>query len=315
MLVDIITELTGERSVDASARIMDLGIDSVKSVVMVLEIEERLGLRPSISQLMANPTVVELAASLVDEARPATTSAGVWVQPRPRGAAAAIQLFCFHHVGGGASFFTPWSKLLGPRIDVLPVQLPGREERSAEPPYVRFDALIADLASALPSMITGPFAFFGHSLGGGIAAALAERLRQTTGLSPAHLFVSATRAPSRLTTLPAIDRENLGDFLDVPDHVMTSEDFVRTLLDRVQADVELVNSMSAVVDDRFRTNVTITAFAGSRDTLVPPDAVQAWSENTPALAFHVFDGGHMFVNDHVEGVLALVHATLTRDLT
>ncbi len=46
---------------------------------------------------------------------------------------ALVNLFCFHHSGGCASFYYPWLEQLTPDIRLIAVQLPGRENRFMEP--------------------------------------------------------------------------------------------------------------------------------------------------------------------------------------
>ena len=43
------------------------------------------------------------------------------------------KLICLPYAGGGASTFVKWQAAFGSRLEVLPVQLPGRENRVAEP--------------------------------------------------------------------------------------------------------------------------------------------------------------------------------------
>jgi surfactin synthase thioesterase subunit len=53
-------------------------------------------------------------------------------RPNPR---AALRLFCFPYAGGGASIYRTWPAYLHADIEVVAVQLPGREERMCEPAY------------------------------------------------------------------------------------------------------------------------------------------------------------------------------------
>jgi medium-chain acyl-[acyl-carrier-protein] hydrolase len=108
---------------------------------------------------------------------------------------ASVRLFCFSHIGGGASSFRLWPAELPPQVGLRAVQLPGRENRLAEEPIRRMEELVEALRAGLDEELDPPFAFFGHSLGALVAFELARRLRETGSPLPSHLFVSAHRAP------------------------------------------------------------------------------------------------------------------------
>ncbi|MCL2933156.1 MAG: alpha/beta fold hydrolase [Trichodesmium sp. MAG_R03] len=108
-------------------------------------------------------------------------------KPKPN---ASIRLFCFHNLGGSASMYRQWSDALLPEIEVLPIQLPGREQRLQEQPFTDFASLIEILADFLSPYLDKPFAFFGHSMGSYIAFELACVLEKQYNLKPIHLFLS-----------------------------------------------------------------------------------------------------------------------------
>ncbi|MEK8173840.1 alpha/beta fold hydrolase [Streptomyces sp. M19] len=89
--------------------------------------------------------------------------------------AARLRLLCFHHAGGTASSFAAWQRAFPPDVAVVPVQLPGREHRGAEPRYRDLAALVADLDDELSPLLELPYAVYGHSMGALIGHALADR--------------------------------------------------------------------------------------------------------------------------------------------
>ena len=106
-----------------------------------------------------------------------------------------ITLFCIPHAGGGASAYRNWASALGPQIAVRVLQLPGRESRFREPVLTELDTVLADLFRAVAPDTARPFALLGHSMGALLAFELSQMLRNDIGRAPAHLFVSACRAP------------------------------------------------------------------------------------------------------------------------
>src|SRR5262249_33598404 len=104
--------------------------------------------------------------------------------------------FCLPFAGGGAGAFRAWPDGLPADVDVCPVHLPGREARYTEPAIDDVDALVGPLLEGLRPHFDGPFALFGHSMGGLVAFELADRLRRR-GIAPVWFFASGVRAPHR----------------------------------------------------------------------------------------------------------------------
>ncbi|WP_224771008.1 thioesterase II family protein [Pseudomonas sp. FEN] len=68
-----------------------------------------------------------------------------WLQRKVQPAARS-RLLCFPFGGGSASFYRDWQAMLGPRIEVCAVQLPGRESRFDE-------SFITDINDLLPPLV------------------------------------------------------------------------------------------------------------------------------------------------------------------
>src|SRR5437868_5887202 len=63
-----------------------------------------------------------------------TTSDEPWIVKGRHLKAAAFRVFGFHFAGGSASQFRFWDTMVSNEIEILGVQLPGRESRYREPP-------------------------------------------------------------------------------------------------------------------------------------------------------------------------------------
>src|SRR5262245_63313639 len=59
---------------------------------------------------------------------------------------AAIILFCLPYAGAGAGAFRAWRDAFPAAIDVQPIQLPGRENRIADPPVIDPDEVARAIA-------------------------------------------------------------------------------------------------------------------------------------------------------------------------
>lgn len=238
-----------------------------------------------------------------------------WVQvsrPRP---AARLRLICLPAAGGGASRYRDWPVHLPDDVEVVSVQLPGRENRFNEPPIESMEQLVGPLLDELAGYLIPPFALFGHSMGGLIAFELVRRMRPR-GVAPVHLFASGCRAPhlpSRSPdwhTLP--DREFLvaiGELGGIPPELLAESQFLDAMLPMLRADCTLVETYA--FHPQAPLSCPVSAFGGLRDKEVPPEDVRAWSRHTTGpFRVHLLPGDHFFVNSARADVLRSVVSEL-----
>src|SRR4030095_3439144 len=88
-----------------------------------------------------------------------------WMPYCEQTSAARLTLFCFHCAGSGASMFRCWRPYIPADIDLIPIQLPGRENRWQETPYQTMSPRVEDAVSALKPYLNKPFALFRHRMG------------------------------------------------------------------------------------------------------------------------------------------------------
>lgn len=197
---------------------------------------------------------------------------------------ARLRLFCFPYAGGGASVYVPWITALAPMIEVYPVQLPGRENRLMEKPYTQFDELIEGLVPALLPHLSGPFAFFGHSMGALISFGLTQQLRKQGHPLPEQLFVSAYRAPQIpnrevLHTLSdaALVRKVL-EMNGTQRAIFENEEMRRLLLPVMRADFSVCETYVHRTVEPLEQPITV--FGGLQDDRAPRAVLEPWSELT-----------------------------------
>src|SRR6185437_7579258 len=84
-------------------------------------------------------------------------------------------LVCLPFAGAGASFFRKWELLAPAGLTIVPVQLPGREERFVEAPHTSVDQAVSEALPWVLGMLSDldgtpeRIALFGHSLGAELA--------------------------------------------------------------------------------------------------------------------------------------------------
>lgn len=206
--------------------------------------------------------------------------------------------------GGGVGIFRTWQAHAPADVEVLPVQLPGRERRLRDRPYTRMAALIADLAPAVAERVgTTPWIAFGHSLGGAIAYELALALRRM-GRPPAALIVSARRAPGVPLPHPplfALPDDRLVTAVEAhygpfPAVLRSHPGLLATFLPTLRADLQLLDTWTPTVAPPLDCPVTV--LRGDADATTAPDQVAGWADvTTGPFAEHVLPGGHFFVRD------------------
>ena len=233
-----------------------------------------------------------------------------WIQYRVVSETAPFRLFCFPYVGGAASVFRKWPQRIGEKVEVCPMQFPGRENRMSEPPIgdlrevVR---LVADLFA--PSLEEKPYALFGHSMGGLVAFELAREIRRRGLPRPVRLFMSASCAPQ------------VADFVSPPRHLMSDEELVeelrrlggtpeellreeellRLLLPAIKADFSLFDTYRYTAEEPL--SIPITVFGGLEDFALPEEKLESWRVQTSAqFGVKMFPGDHFFLNAYEAAV-------------
>lgn len=231
-----------------------------------------------------------------------------------------LRLFCFPHAGGGASLYNSWIDDLPPRIEVCPVQLPGRENLRQRPPYAELWPLIDELLIVLQEYLNVPFAFYGHSMGALVSFELTRRLRQQQLPQPSHLFVSSYCAPqlARRTTglheLP--DPEFLlqvQELQGIPEALMGNEELIELFSPLLRADFALCESYTYY--DAEPLKCAISSFGGTDDKRVSAEELAAWRVQTCAgFKMRLLPGNHFFLNSSKQLLLRVIRQELTATL-
>jgi len=237
--------------------------------------------------------------------------ANPWIEnwePRPE---AQVRLFCFPHVGGGASIYRSWPQRLDERIELLAVELPGRGRRFGEAPFRSLaEALRIFHASLDASFFDKPFFLFGHSMGALLAYEWSWMLAEQGRVLPKALALSAFGAPHRaapprrfLHDLP--DLEFIGELQRLkgtPSEVLQHRELMDLLMPMIRADLQMVETYRHA--PRGKLTLPFLLMGGQEDVEVAQERLEAWRELTDAgCKLEIFPGDHFFIQSAKDRVI------------
>ncbi|OJW52767.1 MAG: hypothetical protein BGO67_04770 [Alphaproteobacteria bacterium 41-28] len=167
-----------------------------------------------------------------------------------------IRLFCFHHGGGSASTFYPWVTLLP--VEVVAIQLPGRETRYKEPLLESMKEVVPHILEDFKKYTEKPFVIFGHSVGALIGFELVRSLRRLRLSLPLHLVMSGCKAPH----LP-LGRRSLHD-LPTPKLISELTIYNGIPSEILNGDPELLDLFFPIIRADFKIGAMVFGHIGDR---------------------------------------------------
>lgn len=238
---------------------------------------------------------------------------GGWLRSRRQNPAAMVELVCFPHAGGSASYFHHFNEHLSSTIAVTAVQYPGRQDRLNEAGLVSIVDAAETIADELDA-VRRPLALFGHSMGALIAFETAHLLRDR-GRPPLALIVSGSRPPHlvedrKIHQLSDEDLINeIRSLAGTSDVLLSDDEFVQLLLPTIRADYKATETY--VHQPRPALDIPIQVHVGDRDDNVSPTEADEWRRYTVGdFRVNVHEGGHFYLNDCLDVLGKSVSALL-----
>ncbi|PTW60634.1 surfactin synthase thioesterase subunit [Breoghania corrubedonensis] len=231
-----------------------------------------------------------------------------------------LRLFCFHHAGAAASMFHSWPDQLPAGVEVIAIQLPGREYRFSEPLATNVRQLEKPIADALEPHLDRPYVFFGHSMGILVGFNVARTLRERGRRQPSMIIASGRSSPQfmwtdkGMETLPDEDFVTaVRDYNGTPEELLREEALRELWLPRLRADLTISATYEYV--DKPPFTCPILVLHGDDDRLVSNEGLAGWQVHSSEPVHYVrFPGNHFFLLKSEQEVLAELHIILKNHL-
>ncbi|HIY41482.1 MAG TPA: alpha/beta fold hydrolase [Candidatus Nocardiopsis merdipullorum] len=213
------------------------------------------------------------------------------------------RVLCLPPSGTGAAFYASLRRTPAPEgLDLLPVQLPGRESRLNEPLLTNLRTLAHRAADELGEEFSdGHTMLFGHSMGGALAFELAVELDRRGGPRPSAVVVSACTPPhAEFLGLPMQDAPD-AEFIEMlrrmggtPAALLANKEFMAMTVPILRADLTMCETHRPRGDESL--TVPLLTVGGSLDEEVSVDWLAGWKRYARAgFAGVVAPGGHHYL--------------------
>jgi medium-chain acyl-[acyl-carrier-protein] hydrolase len=244
-----------------------------------------------------------------------------WFIPLKTNVTNKLTLFCFHHAGGSASTYKNWSNDILDNVDLIAVQLPGRENRFCEPFKGNMQEVIESLFENFQDFKDKSFIFFGHSLGAIISYELACKIQNENSTNLQHLIVSACKAPqskSRRNMIYNLTDQQLFEeickYNGIPKELLNEKELLMDImLPIIRADFTISDLYKC--DTRQKLKCPITSLGGDNDDTLYPESLLEWNIHTDSFNNKNFKGDHFFINSSYKEVINLINSILYKELT
>jgi surfactin synthase thioesterase subunit len=214
-----------------------------------------------------------------------------------------VKLMCLPYAGSGASVYRSWSGYESKTMQIVPIQLPGREELFGAPFHKTLHEAADAVADSILEQSDGAsFALFGHSFGAALAYEAGRRVL-ASGAPLRELIVSGSATPDRLTK--GVRLSGLGDdeFVEGVQRItgydhdsLRIPELRELILPILRADMLIWENY--VADAIVPLDVDLVSLRGENDLLVSGEDSMNWKSWT-SKSFQILElpGGHMYLTE------------------
>ena len=226
-------------------------------------------------------------------------------------------VYCLPYAGGSAQVYRSWiepGRAHG--VEFMPVELPGHGTRWREEPIDNIDEIVHAVCQEVIAPARGPYAIFGHSLGGAIAFEIAVTM-PVISEGPEHLFLSGVRPPSAPAgrSMHQLSDDRLAKAVHelggTPAVVSGNLEIMSFLLPLIRNDMRIAETWRP---SRGRIiSCPVSVFSAFSDMVASPQTMNAWADVTSGKFRHTtLPGGHFYLHEHRDTLLCGMSAALQR---
>lgn len=230
---------------------------------------------------------------------------------------ARSRIYCLPFAGGSASAYFEWASVFTD-LDVVAIQLPGRQDRIDDQPFES----ISNAASAIAEEICDeanelPFGIFGHSMGALLAFETINRL-PSQGEGKPSLAVFSGRAAPHLAKSDGSNFHTSSDeqlielmlrFGAAPMEIKKYPELLESMIPTFRADLKMIDTYQYM--SFAKISVPVLAVSGEQDPFVDINLVRSWQElTTSTFEFRSWPGGHFFIWNEQNQLLADIRRLL-----
>ncbi|OEJ30271.1 hypothetical protein BGK67_01885 [Streptomyces subrutilus] len=301
--------------IPAGQPLQQLGMDSLAAVRMRANLERRTGVQIAphvilgkrgllgvVDALLRETTGAGAESAAGHEPAPADGRESPWLRVLKPGVSPRARIVAFAGMGGTTDSHVPLIRHLPDDIALVAIQMPGREERVAEPPLSDVGAVADAIVGALTALPALPTVLYGHSQGALLAWEVAHRLGPVREDTPVTLVPACAPAPYSELPPELEDFQRVGETLRtggighaaealrglLPDALLADEELLRSYLGNLWADVELAKDHRALLAAVHREplDIPITTVAAADDPVLPAGTLHDWHDRTRGRIVH-----------------------------
>lgn len=232
-----------------------------------------------------------------------------------------MPLLCFPFSGSSSSIYLTWFKNIDHRVELIPVELAGRNKRFSEPLIDSLESTVNDLIHRLAYHFQTPYALFGHSLGCLIIYELVQTIIKYRYPIPVHIFLSGGVPPhdkkneTQIHLLP--DEDFLAEIAKMggmTKDFLNSKELQSIFLPILRSDYKMYETYFPQTN-KFLFPCDITILAGDQDNIATTKQAENWRDYTMKnFELIIYEGNHFFIKNHSDEITHLISNRLSQKL-
>ncbi|MFD8828661.1 alpha/beta fold hydrolase, partial [Streptomyces sp. NPDC059605] len=321
--------------VPASQSLQQIGLDSLLAVGLRSAITRHTGVGVPSEVLLRSTGCAGVARYVIGRLLPTEdgpddevdTSGSPWLRVLKPAEQPRARVFAIAGSGGTTDSHVPLIRHLPEDIELVGLQLPGRDTRTGEIPPTDATAVADEVAAALTDRLDVPVVLYGHSQGTWLAWEIAHRLTRVPGRSPLSMVV-ACGLPPHMEQPPELAKlhstEEMVDSAEIdglttafrgilPEALLQNEEVLTSYVTNLQTDITMAKNHEVLLrsDRRAPLDIPVVAVGASLDPVLPDEVQPGWAELTDGpFAHHTIAGTHAAPIENPEAMVAELMAAL-----